>query len=84
VTRNEVQVNEELPDLPWPATRLTQADGYSVRPQAAAFGQAAYLVWQDNRSGKGEVYFTKDRFRLYLPVVMKGGIAPKLISPYLL
>ena len=51
------------------ATRLTEAEGYSVLPQAAVFGQTAYFVWQDNRSSEWEVYFTKDRFRVYLPAV---------------
>ena len=55
-----------------PATRLTEAAGYSIHPQAAASGQTAYVVWQDNRNSKWEVYFTKDRFSLYLPAVMKG------------
>jgi len=59
--------------LSWgPVTRLTDANGYSVRPQAAALGQTTYFVWQDNRSGKWEVYFTKDRFRVYLPAVMSS------------
>jgi hypothetical protein len=54
------------------ATRLTDADGYSVYPRAAALGETAYFVWQDNRSGAWEVYCTKDRFRLYLPAVMSS------------
>ena len=51
-----------------PTKKLSRNNGSSISPQIAAVGNNVYVVWSDNSTGNGDIYFKRsmdngDNFR---------------------